>query len=513
MKLQDILIPIGLAYITMLVFSYFWSPKESGEQRAIRPGQEFTVKQTAQMCYPVNTEIDFYDAHKETTARIVDVQGYNAELVFSTAGGALESFIFKRDLAGVEGTIATLTPPAQGEREKGVFLVAFDEMTPFNFTLIDTKKTDDATHIRYESSTVQAKITKEFIVSTKTYKIDVVLTIEPLNSEMVLKPRIFMPGPVMQDFVDQEKRAGVVFDVHEKLQKLTTEKTVDALWAAPKIFGVEDRYFLYALVNDADNFTQRAFFKRSEHNQLTAIFEGPEIKEKTTWKLSFYCGPKELHELAAVDNRLEPVMDYGWFAIFSKPLLMLLILIYGYVGNYGWAIIIITILMRLVLLPFTRGSQRNMKRGSHDYAQKMKHIEQKFRHDPVALEHAKMELAKKQGFSALSGCLPLLLQIPVFIGLNFALRNAIELYRAPFIFWIKDLSARDPYYVIPACLALTVFLAMSAQAKDPRHKVAIFFGALVTAGLTANISAGLGLFLALSGFLGVMQTRATHKIA
>lgn len=512
MKLQDIIIALGLAYITMLVFSYFWSPRQAVDQAALRPGQELNVMRAAQLCYPVQTEIDFFDKHRKVEAKTADVDGYHANLVFSTAGGVLESFIFKRDLAGVEGTIATLTPPAEGEREKGAFLIALNEMTPFDFTLVGKQERDGAMHVIYESTTSQAKIIKEFIVSLHDYKVDLMITLEPLQEQVSLKPRIFLPGPVMKELANDEKIAGVVLSVKDALEKLSPEKTVDIAWASPKIFGVEDRYFLYALVQDQDHFTQRAFFKRGEHNQLTAIFEGPEIKEKTTWHLSFYCGPKELRELTAVDHRLEGVMDYGWFAFISKPLLMLLIFIYSYVGNYGWAIIIITILMRLVLLPFTRSGERKMKRGGADYAHKLKYIEHKYQHDPEKLAQEK-ELLMRQQLSSLTGCLPLLLQIPVFIGLNYALRNAIELYRAPFILWIKDLSARDPYYVIPACLGFTVFLAMSSQAKDPRHKVALFFGALVLAGVTANISAGLGIFLVLSGFLGVMQTRALKKIA
>ena len=165
MKLQDFLIPIGLLYLTVLTFSYFWGPQESREQMSVRPGQKFTVQQTAQMCFPPKTEIDFYDAHKKIESQKIDIHGYNSDLIFSTAGAALESFIFKRNLAGVQGTIATLTPPAEGEREKGGFLIALNEMTPYKFTFVDKKEVEGSIHVVYEGETLQAKITKEFIVS------------------------------------------------------------------------------------------------------------------------------------------------------------------------------------------------------------------------------------------------------------------------------------------------------------------------------------------------------------
>ena len=512
MKLQDILTSLLLAYFTFVLWSYFWSPKSPVESLGMRQGQELTLIKTDQLCHPVKTEIDFYNGHSYMQAATEVITGYNADLGFSTAGGVLENFIFKRDVAGVEKTIATIIPPTYDEREKGLFLIGLNEMTPFNFTLIERQNDEDAARLVYESSTLDARIRKEFIVSLHNYRIDLVITLEPLQNDHALKPRIFIPGPVMQDIAEQEKIAGIVLTDLDKLKKITAESTSGVAWVAPKLLGVEDRYFIYSLVQDNDHFTQRAFFKRGEHNQLTAILEGPEIKQTTTWKLSFYCGPKELHELVVVDARLDEVMEYGWFAFISKPLLWLLNFIYKYVRNYGWAIIIITVLMRLMLLPFTRRGEKKMKRGSAHYAQKLKYIEQKYKNDPEGLAREKEALTREH-LSSMTGCLPLLLQIPVFIGLNYVLRNAIELYHAPFILWIKDLSARDPYYVIPACLGLTAFLAMSGQAKDPRHKVALFIAAMVLAGVTANISAGLGLFLVVSGFLGVMQTQALKKVA
>lgn len=507
MKLQEILVPFGLACLTIWSLSYFWGPKTVEDSALIRSGQEFNVMRSAQMCYPVNTEVDFFDRHLELkTSTITDVKGYNSDLAFNTGGAVLSQISFKRDVAGL---ITTLQNPLPTEYGKGAFLVALNEMTPYNFTLVSETQTEDSVRVIYESSTTKAKIVKEFIISLNKYEIGLVVTVEPLGKDIELQPRIFIPGPFMGELVDQEKIAGIIFNERESLKKLTPDATVDVAWASPKIVGIEDRYFVAALVNDTDHFTQRAYFKRNDGNRLTAVLEGPKTKEKTTWHMSFYYGPKESAALYAVDKRLEDVMDYGWLAPISKLLLFLLTFIYSYIGNYGWAIIILTLGMRILLLPFVQRGKRNMRRGT-ELAQKLKYLDQKHKDDPEALAQARMEAYKKYGLSPITGCLPLLIQLPVFIGLNFALRNSIELYHEPFILWIKDLSARDPYYVLPALIGLSFFMAMSASSKDPRHKIAMFIAALVIAGVTANLSAGLGLFIVVSSFLGVLETRLTQ---
>ena len=521
MKLQEILLPIGLAFLTVWTISYFWGGKKVEDTAQVRSGQQFSVMPTTQMCQPVNMEINFVDTQAKAAPVTTDVQGYHEELLFSSAGATLATLQFKREFAGLQGAMTTISSSAD-EQDGGAFLVALQEATPFAFTFIDKKVEQDVVRIKYEGSTQQAKITKEFVVSLKNYKIDLIVTLEPLKKGQPLEARIFIPGPYMIN-VDTtnpvpaypaerlQAVSGVVFTEREALEKISVDTIEGFAWRAPQIFGVEDRYFVHAMVHDHDHFTQRAYYKRHDGNHLTAILEGPAITEKTTWTLSFYCGPKETHELVAVDKRLESIMDYGWLAPISKFLLFLLNLIYYYIGNYGWAIIILTVLMRLLMFPFTRSGERNLRKQS-EIADKMKYLTQKYKDDKEGLRAAQAELMKKHGLSPLTGCLPLLLQIPVFIGLNYALRNSIELYHAPFIFWIRDLSVRDPYYVIPAFVGLTFFWAMSATSKDPRHKIAMLVLSCVLAGVMANVSAGLGLFIGVSSLLGVVQTKLNKSM-
>lgn len=504
MKLQDIVVLTGLSFLTMFLINYFSAPRPTEEHALVRPGQEFSVMKSVQMCYPVNTEVDFYDAHSGGTAEMIEIAGYDSTMQFSAGGAVLSYAAFKRDLAGVEGAIVTTDTPMATERHRGTWLLALEDATPYAYTLVDRQENEHQRVLVYESANKQAKLTKKFTISLKNYQVDCAITVEPLQKDLPVQARLFVPGPYMAELGEYEKISAVVFTDRESLKKITPEQTIDAAWASPRIFGVEDRYFLYALVNDKDHFTQRAYFKQSEGSRLTAIFEGKPVTETTTWNLSFYCGPKEAHQLAAVDKRLEAVMDYGWLAPVSKLLLNLLEFIYHYVHNYGWAIIILTVCARLLLLPFSQSSRRKMKKSA-EVTQKLKYLEQRYKDDPVALREAQSALMRKHGLSMFGGCLPLFVQVPIFIGLNFALRNSIQLYKAPFIGWIHDLSAKDPYYVIPALIGFSSFLMLSSSSKDPRQKVVIAILSLFLAGITAHLSAGLGLFIAVSSFLAVLE--------
>jgi YidC/Oxa1 family membrane protein insertase len=208
--------------------------------------------------------------------------------------------------------------------------------------------------------------------------------------------------------------------------------------------------------------------------------------------------------MTQVDPRLAQVaQSHGWLSPLVAILLFLLKWLYSYVHNFGWAIILLTALMKLVLFPFTFRGERGLAK-SEESKKKLAYIEQKFKHDPDRLALERAEFIKKHGLPGLSGCLPLLIQFPLFISLNKLLYQAPELYKAPFL-WIPDLSATDPYYILP----LFVFVGMvcNALVGPPAQRVNMFIFALVFGALTANFSAGLALYAVSNTLLGLLQAR------
>ncbi len=181
------------------------------------------------------------------------------------------------------------------------------------------------------------------------------------------------------------------------------------------------------------------------------------IHAKDGIELHGYAGPKEYNALTALDKRLSSVIEYGWFTFIAKPMFTMLQYIYDYVGNWGWTIVIVTILVKLILLPLSHKGMVSMNRLK-ELAPKVKAIQEKYPNDKQKASAHMMELYQKEGANPMGGCLPVLLQIPIFFAIYRVLLNAIELKGAEWIFWIEDLAIMDPYFVLPILMGATMFL-------------------------------------------------------
>jgi len=170
-----------------------------------------------------------------------------------------------------------------------------------------------------------------------------------------------------------------------------------------------------------------------------------------------YIGPKEHKVLKAIDPVLTNAIEYGWFTFAAKPIFAVLSWLHGIFGNWGWSIIALTALIRAILYPLTYKGMVSMQKMKM-LAPKLKELKAKYGKDPQKLNAMTMEMYKKHGANPLGGCLPMILQIPVFFALYRTLLNAVELQGAPWILWINDLSRMDPYYVLPILMGASMFL-------------------------------------------------------
>ncbi len=186
-----------------------------------------------------------------------------------------------------------------------------------------------------------------------------------------------------------------------------------------------------------------------------------------TIEVPLYMGPQEHQAMAAAAPELERTKDYGWVYIFATPLFWLLVKIFALVKNWGWAIILLTLAVKVVLYPLTRASYISMAKMKA-LAPKMERLKAQYGEDKVKLQQAMMAMYREEKVNPIGGCLPMLLQIPVFIGLYWALLGSVELRQAHFL-WITDLSRPDPYFILPVVLAITMFLQtyLNPPAADP----------------------------------------------
>jgi YidC/Oxa1 family membrane protein insertase len=199
------------------------------------------------------------------------------------------------------------------------------------------------------------------------------------------------------------------------------------------------------------------------------ITDLPVIKAHSNYSIDvpMYVGPQEYHALASAAPELERTKDYGWVYIFATPLFWLLVHIHEIVKNWGWAIILLTLFVKVVVYPLTHASYKSMAK-MRALAPEIESLKKRYGDDRAKLQQETMKLYKDKKINPIGGCLPMLLQIPVFLGLYWALLGSVELRQAHFL-WINDLSRPDPYYILPVVLAIAMFLQtfLNPPAADP----------------------------------------------
>jgi YidC/Oxa1 family membrane protein insertase len=267
-------------------------------------------------------------------------------------------------------------------------------------------------------------------------------------------------GPVIYNEVDKFKK--VDFGEIEKL-------TIDPKRKAPFTtktengwVGMIEHYFVNAWLPPNDSKVEREFYVRKLDGGLYTtglIVPMAPIEPGATGTTSvrLYAGPQEQDDLAAIAPGFDLVVDYGIFTVLAAPLFWLLKWLHGIIGNWGWAIIVMTILIKLAFYPLNAAAARSMAKMKI-VGPKMKALQEQYGSDKQQLQIRMMELYKQEKINPLGGCLPILVQIPFFIALYWVLLSAVELRYAPWIGYIKDLSAPDPYFVLPVVYAVTAYL-------------------------------------------------------
>ncbi len=223
-------------------------------------------------------------------------------------------------------------------------------------------------------------------------------------------------------------------------------------------------------------------------------------------EMPVYIGPQETDKLEKVAPGLDLVVDYGWLTIIAAPLFWLLKWIHSWAGNWGWAIIILTILIKLVFYPLNAKAGRSMAQMKV-LAPKMEKLKQLYGDDRQKLNQAMMELYRTEKINPLGGCLPILVQIPVFIALYWVLLASIELRHAPWLGWIQDLSAPDPYFILPVIYAVSMFVQtkLNPQPADPVQARVMLAMPIVFSVFFLFFPSGLVLYWVVQNLLSIVQ--------
>jgi YidC/Oxa1 family membrane protein insertase len=332
------------------------------------------------------------------------------------------------------------------------------------------------------------QIQKQLTFHSDRYDVDVAVAVRNVAAEAIAaQPRIAW-GPGLRH--EQAIHASTIQPptlwldgtrVQEDLAKLNGEKTVDGKlsWIA-----LQDTYFAAAFLPKETDL--RAFVAKAAQDQGVVGLIGPKRVlppgDELTLKAQVYAGPRDLDVLKTVGQNLDELIDLGWFAFLARPALWLLKFLYHYTGNYGIAIILVTVLQKIAFHPLTLKSMKSMQ-AMQSIQPKVQALQERYKNNPQKKQEETMALYRKHGVNPMGGCLPMVAQIPIFIALYNALSSSVEMWQAQFL-WIRDLTQPDSLFTVTLwgghalsanLLALLMGVSMWVQQKmspttgDPRQ--------------------------------------------
>ena len=273
--------------------------------------------------------------------------------------------------------------------------------------------------------------------------------------------------------------------------------------------GFSQHYFLSAWIPNQES-VNRFTTRKNESGQYLGEFTGSAFSvpanSSGNYQIQFYAGPKDQYSLAEISPNLDLTIDYGFLWFLAAPIYWLLTRIDSVIGNYGVSIILLTFFVKALFYKLSETQYKSMA-GMRRLVPKMQQIKDRYGDDKMGLQKATMDLYKKEKINPFGGCLPMLVQMPVFIALYWVLMESVELRHAPFIGWLIDLSVRDPFFILPLLMGATMFLQtkLSPAPADPMQaKVMQLMPVMMTA-VFLWFPAGLVLYWLTNGLLGILQ--------
>ncbi len=288
------------------------------------------------------------------------------------------------------------------------------------------------------------------------------------------------------------------------MKEKNIDQTITGGWAA-----MIQHYFVSAWV--PENTQSLQYFSHVTQDGLYTIgMISPKISvqpgETITTHAKLYTGPAIADYLEHAAPGLKLTIDYGWFWFISGIIFWMMQHIYNIIGNWGWSIVIVTLIIKLMFYHLSAKSYRSMN-GMKKLQPQIASLKERYGDDKQKFTQATIELYKKEKVNPMSGCLPILVQIPVFIGLYWVLIESVQLRQAPFIFWIHDLSVKDPFYVLPVLMGLSMFLQqrLNPPPPDPMQAKIMMLMPIVFTALFMNFPAGLMLYWFVNNTLSFLQ--------
>lgn len=360
--------------------------------------------------------------------------------------------------------------------------------------------------------------TTTYTIFKNRYDIDLVINARNTSTEPV-SPSAYVQitrdgNPLESDSSLYATFTGpAVYTPEKKYQKIDFEdiadrsadyvKTADSGWLA-----MIQHYFVSAIIGQdgpRENYTRQVDSNLYSIGLVSSL--GTLAPEQTgTYTAKLYTGPQDQSVLEALSPGLDLVVDYGWLTVIAQPIYWLLEKIHSYIGNWGWAIVVLTILIKLVFFPLSAASYKSMAK-MRKVGPRMQKLKEQYGDDKMGFQRAMMEMYKREKINPLGGCMPILIQIPVFIALYWVLLASVEMRNAPWLGWVTDLAAPDPFYILPVIMAVTMFIQtkLNPTPPDPVQAKIMMIMPLVFSVMFIFFPAGLVLYWVVNNILSIAQ--------
>ncbi len=360
-----------------------------------------------------------------------------------------------------------------------------------------------------------SKITKVMTLFEETYSIKNSVVVENITSE-------FNGLSIyLTENINQVEKGGLLsadmFNVQDlfvslggsnEREVIMKDEDLNVSYSSVQAASLGSQYFTIAYANQSSIYPGLKVKTDSSNQVVSGVIEYPKINNNSIMNVEYisYLGPKSLDILTGVSEDFAELIDLGFFSFIASILLKVLVMFNDIIHNWGLSIILVTVLVRLLLLPTNISSFKSMRNMSK-LSPLMKEIKEKYKDNPEKRNLETMALYKQHKVNPIGGCLPMLLQLPIFFALYQVLGRSIELYQAPFIFWISDLSAKDPYFVLPVLMGITMFFQqkLTPTTMDPTQAKVMMFMPLMFTFFMVSLPSGLTLYMFISGLFGIIQ--------
>ncbi len=554
METRRFIFALSLSIIVFLVYVRFFAPKppqkpatkEAAKQETVKPKEEqpakpavrseavaATIEEAAQG-KDIVVETDLVKAVVNTAGGVIthwelkeyreaDKTAYGLGVLYKKiTGQAKPEEKPKKELGNVQlvptyegvGRKDMVAPLTMVPLDKNLYKLSMVQFRADRDFLQLSKERPSETLVLTYTGPAGISLEKKLTFHNTDYKVDIAITTRGMEGYTLSLGTDF--GLADKVSSDASGRVGLAAIADGKMitDKIGSIKGEAQMAGTISWFAQEDKYFTAALVyGDQGIVTARKTVEPKEIGDLlTSELTVKEKPEARTFTL--YAGPKSYTLLQTHGHELEKLVDYGWFGILAKPMFWLMEKFYTITKNYGIAIILLTIVVRMLLFYPSLKSATAMEEMKKLQPQLMA-IREKYKKDSARMNQEMMKLYKEHKVNPLGGCLPMLLQLPFFVALYNVLSVSIELRQSPFIsIWIKDLSVHDPYYILPVLMGVSMIftMKMTSTTPDPQQARIMMFMNIAFIFLFAWLPAGLLLYITLSNLLSIVQQLYVRRL-